>query len=198
MIVNMENRIKTLRKMHGLTQKQLADRIDAAVSQISKLEQGEMRLNDIWMARIAKGLGVPAVDLISERIVPQVNVVGEIGAGDKFFPIDDYAMGDGHETVDAPPDCDDCVAVRIRGESMRPLKPGWLVFYERYADGVPHECINELCVVKCADESMLLKVVKAGSLPHHYHLVSWNDVYEPMRDQKLLWASKIKYIMTGP
>ena len=190
----MENKIRELRKKHGFTLERLADAVGTNIAQIQKLEVGERRLTVDWMRRISLALGCNPEDLISDSEPKQVPIVGEIGAGERFYPIDDHAHGNGLEMVDSPENCENCVAVRIRGDSMKPFKAGWLVFYERYADGVPPECMHELCVVKLDDECMMLKVVKPGSLPYHYHLISFNEAYKPILDQKLLWASKVKDI----
>jgi transcriptional regulator with XRE-family HTH domain len=191
----VKNNIMKIRESRGLSREQLADRLGVSTVTIFRKETGERGLRTQELEKYANALGVEPSDIIADAAASrQSPVVGDIGAGERFYPYDDHAKGDGFEMVDTPENCNDCVAVRIRGDSMKPFKSGWLIFYERYADGVPSDCLNELCVVKCADESMMLKVVKSGSLPHHYHLLSFNEAYKPIIDQKLLWASKVKNI----
>lgn len=84
----------------------------------------------------------------------------------------------------------DCVAVRIRGDSMHPLRDGWLIFYARHQDGVPDECIGELCVVKVAgDGPTLVKELRRGRQPDRYRLDSWNGA--PIEDVALDWAARV-------
>lgn len=129
------------------------------------------------------------------QIERKSKVVGEVGAGAKIYPYDDYAQGAAIELVDRPlggdlPD--DIVAVRVRGDSMEPqFEAGWLLFYEKTQDGVPENCINAICVVKLADESMMVKKVKKGSQKGLFHLFSKNPAHEPLIDQNLLWAARV-------
>lgn len=187
--------IQKLLEEQGKSQNELAGLLNRTPAVVTNLFNGVRLLKANEIQKIADWLSVSPEQIMSDIGKPkQTPVVGEIGAGERFYPFDDHAIGDGLEMVDAPENCTDCVAVRIRGDSMKPFKNGWLVFYERYADGVPSNCLNELCVVKLVDESVMLKMVKSGSLPNHYHLVSFNEQYKPIPDQKLLWASKVKNI----
>jgi hypothetical protein len=120
----------------------------------------------------------------------RVAVVGYVGAGAEVLPFDDYAKGAGFELVEAPMrQGGDCVAVRVRGDSMYPIKDGWLVFYSKNADGVDESCLNKLCVVKVSEGPTLVKEVLRGSKKGHFNLVSWNA---PLReDVRLDWASPV-------
>lgn len=120
-------------------------------------------------------------------------VVGYVGAGEVVLPIDDYPIGQGFEHVDLPEGVfgEDIVAVRIRGDSMRPLRNGWLIFYRRSQDGVPDECVNELCVCQVADGPCLVKEIRRGSKPGLYHLVSWTHGVDILEDQRLDWAGLV-------
>lgn len=63
----MENNIATLRKIAGLTQKQLADLSGVGIRQIQYAESGERQLANytaINLLRIAAVLGVDPYDLI--------------------------------------------------------------------------------------------------------------------------------------
>ena len=126
-------------------------------------------------------------------VVPVTNYVG---AGQEVFPIDDSAQG--YESVDAPPGVvGDVVAARVRGDSMLPqLRDGWLIFWRRDThEGVPTECINELCVVKVAGEGpTLVKIVRSGGKAGFYRLESHNA--EPRDNVKIEWAARVTDIRT--
>ena len=100
--------------------------------------------------------------------------------------------GAGLETVDAPEGVGKApmVAVRIRGESMHPMREGWLLFYRRDHSGVPEGCLNRLCVVKLAgDGPVLVKEVHRGYRTGRFLLTSWNA--PPLEDVEVDWAAPV-------
>lgn len=119
-----------------------------------------------------------------------VPVIMYLGAGAELYPVDDHAQGRGLEIVEPPPGVrEDCVAARIRGESMHPLRDGWLVFWIKKHDGVPESCIGQLCVCQVKDGPTLLKDLHLGSKDGLYTLTSWNA--PPRADVVLEWASPV-------
>lgn len=121
----------------------------------------------------------------------QTPVVGYIGGGAEFFPVDDHPKGEGIELVPPPPGVlAPCVAARVRGDSMYPmLEDGWLVFWTRDHDGVTDDCINRLCVVQLKDGPTLVKRLRRGSKPGRWTLESHNA---PSRlDVLLEWAAPV-------
>lgn len=131
----------------------------------------------------------------SSAIVPnQAPVIMYIGAGAKLYPVDDHPQGRGLEMVEPPPGVrEDCVAARIKGDSMLPLRDGWLIFWIKRQEGVIEaECIGQPCVCQVRDGPTLLKVLYKGSTDHHFTLVSWNaSVAPPLVDVVLDWASPV-------
>jgi phage repressor protein C with HTH and peptisase S24 domain len=121
-----------------------------------------------------------------ERLVP---VVGYVGAGAEMHPFDDFPMGQGLEHVEPPPGEGDCLALRIRGDSMHPFQEGWLVFYRRDFEGVPENCVGQLCVVQVKDGPILVKILRKGTRKKAWRLESWNAATRD--DVKLDWASKV-------
>ncbi len=61
----MNNRIKKLRDLRGLSQAALAAKCDTTAATIQRLESGERQLTEKWMRELAKGLDVRPADLIS-------------------------------------------------------------------------------------------------------------------------------------
>lgn len=119
-----------------------------------------------------------------------VAVVGYVGAGAEVLPFDDHAKGSGFEQVEAPVhEGGDCVALRLRGDSMYPMRDGWLIFYRKDSDSVDDSCINQLCVVRVTDGPTLVKEVRRGSQPGLFTLISWNA--PPREDVRLDWASRV-------
>ncbi len=56
--------LQELRKSKGFTQTQLAEKVGADQSDISKIERGERRLDVVELIYICKALGVPAQEFI--------------------------------------------------------------------------------------------------------------------------------------
>lgn len=63
------NRVKELRMQSGLSQQELANRIDAHRQTIVKLENGSQRLSDVWLQKISKCLGCQPFELITQEMI---------------------------------------------------------------------------------------------------------------------------------
>lgn len=59
-------RIRELRKARGLTLEQLASRISVSAPHLSEVERGKKNLNNHLMERLASALGVSHAELIAE------------------------------------------------------------------------------------------------------------------------------------
>jgi hypothetical protein len=118
-----------------------------------------------------------------------VPVVGTVGAGGVVQPVEGFPKGHGVDQVEPPATDNDCVAVRISGDGMAPLRDGWLLFYRRDTDGVPKDCIGELCIVQVKNGPVLLRVVDKASHRGQWRLESWNA--GSRQDANLSWASKV-------
>ncbi len=193
-------RIRTLRLSLGLSQAGLAARVGVDQSNVSRWENGAPP-DDAHIVRLAELAGQhPAAfrygripETGSKAQEPRwVSVVGYVGAGQEIFAVDDHALGAGLEEVEAPEGVgkDPMVAVRVRGESMHPLRDGWLLFYRRDQHGVPEACLNRLCIVKLAsDGPVLVKELHRGYRDGHFVLSSWNA--PPIEDVRLDWAAVV-------
>ena len=58
------NKIREIRQSKKMTAQELANLVGTAQSTIHRLETGQQRLTDIWMAKIAQALNVDAIDLL--------------------------------------------------------------------------------------------------------------------------------------
>jgi transcriptional regulator with XRE-family HTH domain len=198
---NLATRIRALRKNLGLSQASFARRVGVDQSNVSRWERGSPP-DDAHIVRLAELAGQHPAAFRYGRL-PDTNpappppphmvvVVGYVGAGQEIFALDDHALGAGLEEVEAPEGVgrDTMVAVRVRGESMHPLRNGWLLFYRRDQHGVPEICLNRLCIVKVADEGpILVKELRRGYRDGHFVLSSWNA--PPLEDVRLDWAAPV-------
>lgn len=63
MVVNLSNKLRDMRKMRGLTQKELAKKIGVSESYICQIENGKM-ISIKKLDRLARALGCEAKDLL--------------------------------------------------------------------------------------------------------------------------------------
>lgn len=141
----MTNRIRQLRKKHGLSQQALADRLGCSSQQIHRLEVGLRRLTDQWARRIGEALGeepavvagftTPEVDPARLRMVP---LIGEVEAG-VWREALEWGEEEEQERFPIPVDPrwqgQPLFALRVRGPSMDRLYPdGSIIYCVRYAD----------------------------------------------------------------
>ena len=155
-------------------------------------ENGTTGLRRTAAIRYAKFYGLSLDWLLTgagEGQVKQfVPVIGYVGVGAEVFPAHEFHKGRHPEQVDPALGGSDCLAVRIRGDSLQPLQPGWLLFYERDFKGVPKNCVGQLCVVQIKDGAVLVRIVKAAR-KNRCRLEPWNNGKQ--EDLELDWASRI-------
>lgn len=199
------NRLREWRKKRGLKLHELADLYSQhapegeestySLQHIGRIETGEKKLYMHVAEAFARALGVDTSQLLPSDHM-NVNIVGRIGAGAQVIPYDDFAKGDGFDSVKCPPGLDPMktVAVEVTGDSMSPMiQNGWLVFYSRDPESDAAAVIGKTCVVKLDDGRMLLKQVRRGYSPGKFNLLSVNA---PMiEDAELEWASPVRVIM---
>ncbi len=195
-------RIRALRKSLALPQAKFGELLGVDQSNLSRWENGAVP-DDTHLIKLAELAGVhPAAfrygglaeDAVQSRDAAPANVqvVGYVGAGQEMLSFDDHALGGGLEEVNAPEGvgAGAIVAVRIRGDSMHPMRDGWLLFYRRDQSGVSDGCLNRLCVVKLADDGpVLVKEMRRGYRPNHFVLTSWNA--PPLEDVRVEWAAPV-------
>jgi hypothetical protein len=139
---------------------------------------------------IARALGVTS-DWLWDESGPkfptaprEAILVGYVGAGAVVYRDDSQVVQAG---VEPPPGYEKALCARIRGDSMFPLREGWLVFYTEEHRGIPDDCINKLCVVGLEDGGVLIKVLRRQG--KKLRLQSWNA--DTIEDAKVIWASRV-------
>jgi len=63
--------LKRERLLRGMSQEKLASIAETSVQQISRLEAGSRKFDDLWKVRLANALNIPAWKLIPDAILPR-------------------------------------------------------------------------------------------------------------------------------
>lgn len=126
----MSNRIEEIRRAKRLSMEALALAIGTTASTVNKLEKGQMRLTDKWIAPIARALGVTPGELFDRS---ESAGIGFAEPGNRFIPVFGLAAGavrgnhrmdnDPVEHLLAPPalaHVRDAYALIVTGTSMEP------------------------------------------------------------------------------
>lgn len=71
-------KIRKLRKAHGLSQEELAERVDISTTHMSHIETGNTKLSLPVLVDLAAALEVRVDDLLSDNPVPSGTVLEEI------------------------------------------------------------------------------------------------------------------------
>ena len=125
-----------------------------------------------------------------------VPVIGYIGAGEEWFPIDDHERGAGLDEISMELAHDvDPIAIWVRGDSMEPVyREGDALICSRWQGAEIRNLINEDVVVRTADGRGYLKILLKGSRPDKFRLRSYNPTYHDIEDVALEWAAPIAWI----
>jgi len=180
----------------GWSQVEFSDRAGVSVDSVRKYLRGDVaQPRGDSLAKLANCLGVHLLWL-RDGIGPEISripVVGYIGAGESFVPIDDLAPGAGHEYIEMDLAGADPIAVEVRGNSMLPVyRPGDSLLCSRMRGADLNECYGLDCVVLTASGEGYVKSIVRGSEPGTYTLVSYND--RPIENVRLVWAAPIVWV----
>lgn len=186
--------IREKRLAAGLTQEDMAERLEISTGLYNGLEKGNRRMNETYLEGISNILGVMVSDLIIEDR-PTIAIAGKVGAGAQVPVFDAYEKGDGPQ-VECPPGLSPhgVVAVEVEGDSMEPVySAGDLLFYTRNGhDSVPDDVIGHKCVCEDVEGMGWVKQVKAGDEPGLFHLISLNPTGSNMHNVRLNWAARVR------
>jgi len=182
----MANRLSHLRKKAGVSQDKLGELLNSGRSTVTKLERGEIPLNDRWLEKLSAILNCTPADILGD-LVP---VVGKIGAGGSVV-FEDIGPA---EMVRRPPETTgELIGLEVEGESMLPkFDPGDIIYISRESDGVDPADIGAVCACRLVTGETYLKQLVKGSRPGLYTLRSYNAA--DMEDLELLWATPVRAI----
>jgi hypothetical protein len=180
--------------LEGTSINELAKKAGVAESGVRKfLTTTGATITHDTLKKLANAKGIPLQSLLGSG---KAKLVGKIGAGAvvQLFPGDaDQGFA---EEIDIPPGLDtqgEVEALEIEGDSMRPLKAGWRVFFAKGDFRPPAELIGQLCVVKLKSGVILLKEVSRGYEQGRFNLTSWNA--DPINDEEVVAATPVLSIV---
>lgn len=183
----------------GLSQAALAEALEARLripmdrSKVNKMVLGKRGLSADEMIAIAEicSVGLPGLGVKPSPVA----VVGRVGAGASVPLVDAFEKGDGLYHVARPHQLPShgIVAVEVEGDSMAPMyQPGHVLFFRRHTnDGVLDADIGKPCVIEDAQHHAWVKLLKRGSEPGLWNLVSLNPSAESSWDVTILWAARV-------
>lgn len=189
-------RIRTIRKEKGMTQKEVAEKLGITIGAYSHYETGKRAIDVITVKKLSAIFGVSGDELIdtgfqnqqptniiqmSELQIKKVPLLGTMAAGEPVY--DEEFPG---IYADSPQDCD--FALRVVGDSMEPTYlPGDIVFIKQHPD-LPY---NGAIVVLSIDNEACIKHVSV--VPSGIMISSDNPTY-PAR---FLPAAEHKFKILG-
>lgn len=83
----MRTRIRELRKLRGLTLKELADKIGTTPQTVQRLETANMTVSTAWLEKIARALNVEPAELISSTSSRDIPFIGRLGANGAIYRV---------------------------------------------------------------------------------------------------------------
>lgn len=170
------NRIREVRKQHGLTLEQLAAEADISTGYLSRIESGKRGADLDIVAKLAAALGVSPRDLVAKEENTSVRLMGYVGAGAEILPEFEQVSSDGLDTIDLPFAVPDgLVAFQIKGDSMMPRydPDDVLLVYEEQRRPT-ESLLGEDVAVRVEDGRRFLKRLMRGPKRETFNLESWN------------------------
>lgn len=191
-------RLRAVRKDRGLTLAAVASKVggktDASV--IHRLEKGTIEIDIEWAEKLGEALECPPDEFLPittgrRKTVP---LVGYVGAGELYYPDPEAGAWMGFDEVEAPPDGQGVVAVRVRGDSMAPVyRSGDLIYFRR--DGADLASLLEHdCIVQVRGGPAYIKKLVKGSKAGRFSLESYARGIPQLVDQEIEWAAPVLFI----
>jgi len=189
-------RLRAVLQRRGWSQAELARRSGVGIEKIRKYVQGKVEQpRGDAVQRLADALEVHPLWL-RDGVGPEaaaVPLVGYVGAGEAFLPVDDLAQGEALEGIELSLDGADPIAVEVRGNSMLPVyRPGDRLLCSRYRGADIAACVGRDCIVRLASGEGFIKKLAKGSRAGLFTLLSYNA--EPIVDVALDWCAPVVWI----
>jgi len=200
-IMNLKDvgtRIRHYRAQKGLSQSELANRVNIGQSAIYKIENGFSNTSISKLIDIAKALGISTYELLSEKpLVPYKSTKPKLEfnqpkgdfEGIKLFE-DTISLGPGHEINELPPkdyiplskkllpkgyksDPDRIVAFETEGISMKPtINDGSIIWIDRM-DVIPKE--GEIYAFLLKDLSNSVTIKRLTKIDRHFFIIDGDN-----------------------
>lgn len=190
-MVGIASRVTALRQGLHLSQAKFAELVGVTQPTVSRWERGVDEPEDIHIAKMAALAGITEpqfrygeTGINGKLSAPAVGYV-DIGESVQFV--------EGLEPVELPPElsAEGLKALIVRGNAFRPLRDGWRIYYKPDHDGIPDECINDLCVIELEDGRTFIKELRRGSESGTYTLNSWNANVDAIENVRVRRASLV-------
>lgn len=171
----MGNLLKKLREERGWTHQEAGDAMGVSRGQFIKLERGERRMTEQYIALAARAFGITQAEVIQDQSETRtVALMGEIGAGAEISPEYEQVPEGGLEQIEVPfylPD--DMIAFRVKGDSMLPrYDEGDLIVVWKEQRRATTSFLGEEVAVRTRTGQRYLKTLQRAS--RGYNLQSWN------------------------
>lgn len=193
----MPNNLRYLRRKHGLTLQELAEKTGASTSLLHKIENDERSI-DKWKHKIAAALECHPDDLDVYALGPAgitqaVPIAGYVGKASTvaFYETHSPAATLQEHRYSPPTEAKNRTALQVRADGAAGLlQEGFLLFYDERLPGVPGEFIGKICAVWLQNGTCLIKMLQKGMKPGRYHLIDLG--IEPvMRDVIVEYSAMI-------
>lgn len=182
----MDTRIRELRRLRGLTLKELADLSGTTPQTIQRLETANMTVSTDWLERIAAALEVRPIELladfVADRLVP---VVGSVGRNGRIVGGEGSAERFAIDVLASSP-----VAARVTSD-CGPYRAGAHLIGDRLSGANLANALGRDCLVEPTDGGVLLRRVIAGAAPETFTLVPLEQGEVVIYDAHLAWAAPI-------
>jgi repressor LexA len=193
----MPTRLEQALQKQGLSTQDLADRMGVYYEKARRWVKGDVRIGFEEAIAIAKAIECDPIEIAPDefRKPPKprtVPLVGYVGAGAMYYPDPVSGAWVGFDEVEAPPDSEDVVAVKARGESMEPVyRDGYLLYFRR--DGRhPDELVGEDCIIQVRGGPAYVKTLRRGSEPGRFTLEAYGG--PAIENVEVEWASPILWV----
>lgn len=178
----------------GLSQRQLAKRIDLDPAAISYMFAGKRAMSMDEAKAIAGQLLLPVTEVMRQAgievldDVRKVPIAGYIGPGSIVTLLPKGT----HDTAIAPPDVPSgSFAIQVR--MVQTTFDGWLYFVSGVQEP-PDQSMDRLCLVAVEDGRLLQGIVRRGYKRELYNLVLSPDSGPVLENQKIAWAARVLWI----
>lgn len=189
-------KIRQLREAIGDSQSAFADRLGVEQGSVSRWENGG-NVKQQHQSAIAELANMSVAEFFHSDAVPRmVPIVGYVSGGESFVPSGDLEEAAEIEHIMLSIPEGEQIAVRVRGDSMRPVyRNGDVIVGSRRDRRNLAAIVGHDCIIKTASGEGYVKVVHRGTAKGRFTLRSYNPAYTDIENVELEWAAPITHIV---